>query len=73
MKVNVCLSVVQWCAYELVIMVEICWLQAISDEQREILDKVTKDCSSENALSADEVQNIHNNPKGAVSNPKAQV
>lgn len=50
-----------------------CWFQAVTDEQRQIADKVGKDCASENGLTADDVQKIRTSPKTQVSDPKAQV
>lgn len=49
------------------------WFQAVTDEQRQIADKVAKDCASENGLTADDVQKIRTSPKTQVSDPKAQV
>ncbi|XP_031628703.1 general odorant-binding protein 56a-like [Contarinia nasturtii] len=50
----------------------ICSISAVTDEQKQIADKVAKDCASENGLSAEEVQKIRTNPKSTVNDPKSQ-
>lgn len=48
-------------------------LQAVTDEQKQIADKVGKECAAEGGLTAEDIQKIRTNPKAAVSDPKAQV
>lgn len=47
--------------------------QAVTDEQKQIAEKVGKDCAGETGLTAEEVQKIRSDPKSSVSDPKAQV
>lgn len=51
----------------------ICIFQAVTDEQKQVAEKVAKDCAGENGLTAEEVQKIRANPKSSVNDPKAQV
>lgn len=47
--------------------------QAVTDEQKQVADKVGKECAAEGGLTPEDIQKIRTNPKAAVSDPKAQV